>query len=54
MRLQTHVLQHRSQQSTRGEEQKTKMGLRDFPGGLAAKTPRSQRRGPGFDPWWGN
>ena len=26
---------------------------RDFPGGLVAKTPRSQCRGPGFDPWYG-
>ena len=24
---------------------------RDFPGGMVAKTPRSQCRGPGFDPW---
>ena len=28
--------------------------LRDFPGGSAAKTPCSQRRGLGFDPWSGN
>ena len=27
---------------------------RDFPGGSAAKAPRSQCRGPGFDPWSGN
>ena len=27
---------------------------RDFPGGPAVKAPRSQRRGPGFDPWSGN
>ena len=27
---------------------------RDFPGGPVAKTPRSQCRGPGFDPWSGN
>ena len=26
----------------------------DFPGGPVAKTPRSQCRGPGFDPWSGN
>ena len=26
----------------------------DFPGGPVAKTPCSQRRGPGFDPWSGN
>ena len=26
----------------------------DFPGGPAVKTPRSQCRGPGFDPWLGN
>ena len=26
----------------------------DFPGGPAAKTPHSQCRGPGFDPWSGN
>ena len=25
-----------------------------FPGGLVAKTPRSQGRGPRFDPWSGN
>ena len=28
--------------------------LGDFPGGPVAKTPRSQCRGPGFDPWLGN
>ena len=27
---------------------------RDFPGGPVAKTPRSQHRAPGFDPWPGN
>ena len=27
---------------------------RDFPGGLVAKTPHSQYRGLGFDPWSGN
>ena len=27
---------------------------RDFPGGPAVKTLRSQCRGPGFDPWSGN
>ena len=26
----------------------------DFPGGLVAKTPHSQWRGPGFNPWSGN
>ena len=26
----------------------------DFPGGPVAKTPCSQCRGPGFDPWSGN
>ena len=26
--------------------------LQDLPGGLVAKTPRSQCRGPGFHPWW--
>ena len=26
----------------------------DFPGGTVDKTPRSQCRGPGFDPWSGN
>jgi len=28
--------------------------MRDFPGGPVAKTPNSQRRGLGFDPWSGN
>ena len=28
--------------------------LWDFPGGPAVKTPRSQCRGPGFNPWSGN
>ena len=27
---------------------------RDFPGGAVGKTPCSQCRGPGFDPWSGN
>ena len=27
---------------------------RDFPGGPVGKTPCSQCRGPGFDPWSGN
>ena len=27
---------------------------RDFPGGPVAKTPCSQSKGPGFDPWSGN
>ena len=27
---------------------------RDFPGGPVAKTPHSQCRGRGFDPWSGN
>ena len=26
----------------------------DFPGGPVVKTPHSQCRGPGFDPWSGN
>ena len=26
----------------------------DFPGGPVAKTPSSQCRGPGFNPWSGN
>ena len=29
-------------------------GQRDFPGGPEAKTPHSQRRGPGLDLWSGN
>ena len=29
-------------------------GEGDFPGGPVAKTPCSQCRGPGFDPWSGN
>ena len=28
--------------------------MRDFPGGPVGKTPCSQCRGPGFDPWSGN
>ena len=28
--------------------------IQDFPGGPVAKTPSSQRRGLGFDPWSGN
>ena len=28
--------------------------FRDFPGGLTAKSPHSQCRGPGFHPWSGN
>ena len=28
--------------------------FRDFPGGAVVKTPCSQCRGPGFDPWSGN
>ena len=31
-----------------------KKAPRDFPGGPVAKTPRSQCRGPAFDPWSGN
>ena len=31
-----------------------KYSLGDFPGGTVAKTPCSQCRGPGFDPWPGN
>ena len=28
--------------------------LKEFPGGPGPETPRSQCRGPGFDPWSGN
>ena len=31
-----------------------KKQIRDIPGGPVVKTPRSQCRGPGFDPWSGN
>ena len=31
-----------------------KCGIRDFPGDPVAKTPRSQSREAGFDPWSGN
>ena len=31
-----------------------KKAYRDFPGGTMVKTPRSQCRGPRFDPWSGN
>ena len=31
-----------------------KHGLQDFPGGPVAKTPSSECRGPGLDPWSGN
>ena len=31
-----------------------KTEYRDFPGGTGVMTPRSQCRGPGFDPWSGN
>ena len=31
-----------------------RFNLRDFPGGPVAKTPRSECRGPRFDPWSGN
>ena len=31
-----------------------KAGFGDFPGGAVVKTPCSQYRGPGFDPWSGN
>ena len=30
------------------------MSFRDFPGGPMVKTPCTQFRGPGFDPWSGN
>ena len=36
------------------ETQRKKTEARDFPGGLVAKTPSSQWRGSGFDPWSGN
>ena len=35
-------------------KKKKKMKMRDFAGGPVAKTPSSQCRGPGFDPWSGN
>ena len=34
--------------------QHMKKDPQDFPGGPVGKTPRSQCRGPGFDPWSGN
>ena len=34
--------------------QHNKGHLRDFPGGPVVKTPRSQCREPGFNPWSGN
>ena len=41
--------------SQEGVYKKKKEGIsRDFPGGPMAKTPRSQGRRPGFDPWSGN
>ena len=33
---------------------KTILPIQDFPGGPVVKTPRSQCRGPGFNPWSGN
>ena len=33
---------------------KKKKRYKDFPGGPVGKTPCSQCRGPGFDPWSGN
>ena len=35
-------------------EMQIKNTMRDFPGGAVVKTPCSQCRGPGFDPWSGN
>ena len=35
-------------------EMQIKTTMRDFPGGPVAKTPHSQCRGPGFNPWSGN
>ena len=35
-------------------KEKKEPWLRDFPGGPVAKAPRSQRQGPGFDPWSGS
>ena len=32
---------------------KKKKEKEDFPGGPVVKTPRSQCRGHGFNPWWG-
>ena len=34
--------------------EKTENRWEGFPGGPVAKTPSSQCRGPGFDPWSGN
>ena len=34
--------------------QAKKLGLGDFAGGLVARTPDSQHRGPGSDPWLEN
>ena len=31
-----------------------KLEIRDFPGGAVVRTPCSQCREPGFDPWSGN
>ena len=39
---------------SRGISKDIKRIMRDFPGGSVVKTPRSQCRGPGFDPWPGN
>ena len=38
----------------KSEKKKDKGRLRDFPGGPGVKTPSSQCREPGFDPWSGN
>ena len=35
-------------------QQASASAIRDFPGGPVAKSPSSQCRGPGFDPWSGN
>ena len=40
-------------EKTKGRTYKKKTSG-DFPGGPAVKTPCSQCRGPGFDPWSGN
>jgi len=40
--------------SEKGYQCYKKGSSRDFPGGSVAKTPHSQYRGPGFNPWSGN
>ena len=38
----------------KGPDSYLRWSKRDFPGGPVAKTPRSQSRGPGLNPWSGN